>query len=82
LITGPLKGKIIYVYEGINPTVRAGQTVRTGAIIGHIIPGSSTGIEMGFADRNGVPLSHGEYTEGKETIFGKAFARFLKTLSE
>lgn len=80
LLDGPRKGQCVYVYEGINVTVRAGQRVKTGQVIGTIIPGTSTGIEMGFSDCGGVPTSHGEYTEGKETRGGKAFAQFLKQL--
>lgn len=80
LTDGPLKGKVIYVYEGVQVLVHEGEEIAAGQVIGHIIPGTSTGIEMGFADRNGVPLSHGEYTEGKETVFGKEFAKLLASL--
>lgn len=80
LLDGPAKGKIIYVYEGIRVRVHAGQTVKAGHVIGEIIPGTETGIEMGWADANGVPLSHGEYTEGLETVMGKAFTKFLASL--
>lgn len=80
LLDGSLKGHCVYVYEGIKVTVRKGQKVRAGQVIGQIIPGTSTGIEMGFSDCHGVPISHGEYTEGKETVAGKKFAQFLKAL--
>jgi hypothetical protein len=80
LTSGPFRGKIIYVYEGVQVLVRKGEQVAAGQVIGHIIPGTETGIETGFADRNGVPLSHAEYTEGKETVWGKKFAQFLETL--
>lgn len=80
LLNGPAKGRCVYVYEGIHVTVRSGQTVKAGSVIGTIIPGSSTGIEMGWSDCHGVPISHGEYTEGKETKAGKGFAQFLKSI--
>ena len=35
---------------------------------------------MGFADAAGVPLSHGEYTEGVETVWGHKMAAFLADL--
>jgi hypothetical protein len=70
----------VFVYEGVHPSVRPGQVVGAGQRIGSLIPGSSTGIEIGFADANGVPLSHPEYTEGKETVHGKEMARFLAHL--
>ncbi|MDX6609035.1 MAG: hypothetical protein QOF85_960 [Solirubrobacterales bacterium] len=80
LLDGPQTGKYIFVNEGLKPSVRAGQLVQAGDVIGHLIPGSSTGIEIGWADARGVPLSHSEYTEGKETRFGKAMASFLGQL--
>lgn len=79
LLDGPLKGKHIFIYEAIHPTVAAGQIVRAGQQIGYGVFGE-TGIEIGFADANGVPLSHAEYTEGKETIWGKKIKAFLQAL--
>lgn len=81
LLEGPYAGRHVFVYEGIKPSVRAGQIVAAGQTIGSLIPGSSTGIEIGWADANGVPISHGEYTEGKETHGGKAMAKFLSGLT-
>lgn len=80
VLSGPAKGKYWYIYEGFAPSVRAGQVVRAGGVLGHIIPGTSTGIETGWSDASGAPLSHGEYTEGKETRYGKAFDQFLHAL--
>src|SRR5215469_10111649 len=50
---GPLAGRSVYFAEGINPTVRKGQRVTADSVIGTIIPGSSTGIETGFAHGTG-----------------------------
>jgi hypothetical protein len=80
LLDGPQRGKYVFVNEGIQPTVRAGQRVKAGESIGKLIPGSKTGIEIGWANAQGVPLSHSEYTEGKETRYGKSMAHFLHFL--
>ena len=80
LLDGPQRGRSVYVYEGVSPSVRVGQRVGAGQVIGQIIPGTSTGIETGWSSSAGVPLSHSSYTEGKETGAGKAFAQFLEVL--
>jgi hypothetical protein len=80
LLDGPRAGQVIYVYEGIKVTVRKHDIVKAGHMIGEFIPFSPTGIEIGFANASGVPLSHGEYTEGKETKSGKEMKQFLESL--
>jgi murein DD-endopeptidase MepM/ murein hydrolase activator NlpD len=75
LLSGSRAGQIIFVYEGVEATVHAGQHVSAGEQIAMFVPGGS--IEMGFADAAGVPLSHAEYYEGKETIWGREMASFL-----
>jgi murein DD-endopeptidase MepM/ murein hydrolase activator NlpD len=78
LLSGERAGQIVFVYEGVEATVRAGQHVSAGDQIATFVPGGS--IEMGFADANGVPLSHGEYEEGVETEGGKEMAAFLTSI--
>jgi hypothetical protein len=78
LVDGPQAGSVIFVYEGVQATVKAGEEVSAGEQIATFVPGGS--IEMGFADGNGVPLSHAEYTEGKETYWGRRMAVFLSGL--
>jgi hypothetical protein len=78
LLGGERAGQIIFVYEGVAATVHAGQHVSAGDQIATFVPGGS--IEMGFADASGVPLSHGEYEEGKETESGKEMAAFLTSI--
>lgn len=80
LLDGPRRGRYVYVNEGVRPSVRVGQRVGAGEVIGHLIPGSSTGIEIGWAKANGEPVSHAEYHEGLETRAGKGFAAFLGKL--
>jgi murein DD-endopeptidase MepM/ murein hydrolase activator NlpD len=78
LLDGPEAGRVIFVYEGVQATVRAGQRVAAGQQVASFVEGGS--IEMGFADENGVPLSHAEYSEGVETIWGHRMADFLSGL--
>ena len=78
LLDGPRAGQVIYVFEGVQATVHAGERVSAGQQIALFVPGGS--IEMGFADAAGVPISHGEYTEGVETEGGREMARFLAGL--
>ena len=78
LTSGQRAGQVIFVYEGIEATVHAGQHVSAGDQIGAFIPGGS--IEMGFADAAGVPLSHAEYNEGDETRWGREMASFLNSI--
>lgn len=72
---GPDRGKDVFVYEGVDAVVRAGQRIRAGQTIANFRPGGS--IETGWANAAGVPISHGEYFEGKETSGGKQFLSFL-----
>jgi murein DD-endopeptidase MepM/ murein hydrolase activator NlpD len=78
LLDGPEAGRVIFVYEGVHATVHAGQQVSAGQQIASFVEGGS--IEMGFADENGVPLSHAVYHEGDETVWGKRMADFLGSL--
>jgi hypothetical protein len=80
LLDGSHAGQVIFVYEGIAPTVHAGELVLAGQQIGTFVPGSSTGIEIGFADSNGVPLSHATYHEGDVTKWGRKMAAFLSSI--
>src|SRR5262249_48098523 len=75
LLDGPRAGQIIYVYEGVTPTVRAGDTVVAGQRIATFFPGSS--IEIGFSDGNGRPLAAPVYSEGKVTSWGSRMKGFL-----
>jgi len=78
LLDGPEAGQTIFVFEGVQATVRAGQRVSAGQQIASFVDGGS--IEIGFADENGVPLSYAEYNEGDETVWGHRMADFLDGL--
>jgi hypothetical protein len=78
LLDGPQQGSNIFVYEGLRPTVKAGDEVVAGQQIATFYPGSS--IEIGFADSAGTPLAHDHYTEGKVTGWGKRMDSFLSSV--
>jgi murein DD-endopeptidase MepM/ murein hydrolase activator NlpD len=78
LLDGPRAGQVVFVFEGVEANVHAGERVSAGQRIATFVPGGS--IEMGFADAAGTPLSHAEYVEGKETVWGHEMARFLAGL--
>jgi len=78
LLDGPQQGSIVFVYEGLRPTVKAGDEVVAGQQIATFYPGSS--IEIGFANSAGVPLAHDHYTEGKETGWGRKMDHFLSSV--
>lgn len=79
LLDGPLAGYHVFVNEAIQPMVRAGQQVSAGQQIGYGVFGE-TGVEIGFADAAGVPLSHAEYYEGKVTKWGTKMKEWLSGL--
>ena len=67
----------VYYYEGIVPTVKPGDKVKKGQLVGE---GGITGsIEIGWANSEGVPLSVSEHSEGAhaETKYGLAMSRLL-----
>lgn len=72
------KGAYVFIYEGVDAVVKAGDRVAAGQLVATGRPGGS--IEIGFADASGVPLSHAEYYEGKVTKWGKKMAAWLNLL--
>jgi hypothetical protein len=56
LSSGPLMGRIVYVAEGVQPAVRAGDRVDSSTVVGHFAGGG--GIETGWAG----PPSQGDQT--------------------
>jgi murein DD-endopeptidase MepM/ murein hydrolase activator NlpD len=75
LLNGPRASQVIYVYEGVAATVKAGERVSAGQQIANFVPGGS--IEMGFADAAGAPLAAGVYQEGDVTEWGREMQSFL-----
>jgi hypothetical protein len=84
LTAGPYAGRYVYYAEGVTPTVSVGQTLSAGQPVATIVPGSSTGIEIGFA--SGVGQSSyanqygGGYSEGAATAAGAAFSNLVASL--
>ncbi|MBV9804470.1 MAG: hypothetical protein JO130_14815 [Solirubrobacterales bacterium] len=84
LTAGPYAGRYVYAAEGVTPTVSIGQTLSAGQPVATIVPGSSTGVEMGFA--SGVGESSyasqygGGYSEGQLTAAGQAFSNLIASL--
>ena len=80
-LDGPQKGKIVYVAEQINPSVKAGQEVKAGQQIGTYAQ-SGTGIETGFGAPGGRTQAQATtgYTEGQETQAGKQIRQLLERL--
>lgn len=84
LTSGPYAGRYVYYAEGVTPTVSVGQTLAAGQPVATIIPGSATGIEIGFG--SGVGQSSyasrygGGYSEGEATAAGQAFSSLVASL--
>jgi murein DD-endopeptidase MepM/ murein hydrolase activator NlpD len=81
LDSGPARGRTVYVAEQINPSVKAGQRLAAGQVIG-TYAASGTGIETGWGKPSGQTLAQATtgYVEGQVTAAGKSFSNFLKTL--
>lgn len=84
LTSGPYAGRYVYAAEGVSPTVSVGQTLSAGQPVATIVPGSSTGVEMGFAAGVGessyASQYGGGYTEGQLTAAGQAFSDLIASL--
>jgi murein DD-endopeptidase MepM/ murein hydrolase activator NlpD len=79
LLHGDHKGDIVYVAETMKRLVPKGTRVGPGDRIATALPGG-TGIEIGWAKKNGETRAASCYSEGMETHSGKEMARFLKEL--
>jgi len=86
-------GDYVYLAEGIDPVVSAGQTITEGQEIatfsstGHDWNGSDTGIETGWASSSSASNDWtlfrtlcGSYNNSGPTAIGDAFARFLRSV--
>jgi hypothetical protein len=84
LTSGPYAGRYVYYAEGVTPTVSVGQTLQPGQAVATIIPGSSSGIEIGFAAGQGeesyANAYGGGYSEGQLTAAGQAFSNLIASL--
>lgn len=81
---GPGKGRYVYNAEDIEPTVRAGDRIIPGEVIGRATgSGQAPGIEIGWA-RNAHGSAYGTTSDGKpggpEPVYGKNFQAFVQRL--
>lgn len=81
LLSGPNRGKIMYIAEQINDYPHVGAIVQRGHPIARFAP-SGTGIEMGYATKAGQTLARATtgYTEGYATTAGDDFRRYLRSV--
>jgi hypothetical protein len=84
LTAGPYAGRYVFAAEGVTPTVSVGQALSPGHPVATIIPGSSTGVEIGFAAGVGqsayASRYGGGYSEGQLTAAGQAFSDLIESL--
>lgn len=84
LTSGPYAGRYVFYAEGVAPTVHVGQTLAPGQQVATLIPGASTGIEIGFAAGQGqrayASVYGGGYSEGDMTAAGVAFSQLIASL--
>lgn len=77
---GPMKGKFIFMAEGINPHVKPGDKFKAGDVIAHAAD-QGNGMEWGFAQSNGKVLTpYNGAPDGTSMPGGIAFGKFLKSL--
>lgn len=83
-LTHPYQGhKYVYYAEDINPSVKKGQMISAGSVIGRAT-GGATGIEVGWGSATPnltLARSTTGYVEGQQTAAGTAFRNFLQSLA-
>ncbi len=73
ILSGPHKGKTVFVAENITPTVKVGQVLKAGQVLA-LAHGTGALTEQGWAGANGSPKAYSYYKEGQVTPDGKDFA--------
>jgi hypothetical protein len=90
LSSGPAAGCLVYYAEGVQPAhgLSVGQTIRGGQVLATIIPGWSTGIEVGwgagastqtYAAKNRQWSARSD-ADSKATAAGKSFSQLIVAL--
>lgn len=83
LSDGPARGEVVYVAEDLEPSVRVGQQVSSGTVLGQMY-GGPNGIEMGWADPASLPdtmaRAYGQYDGSDPTAFGLNFSQLLVSI--
>jgi cell division septation protein DedD len=83
LLNGPDAGRYVYYAEGVRPTsgISVGRTVGAGQPVATLIPGWSTGIEIGWGAGIGTETyaaAHGEHSY--PTPAGESFSALIASL--
>lgn len=83
LLDGPDAGRYVYYAEGVRPArgIHVGASVQAGHAVAQLIPGWSSGIEIGWGAGSGTETyahKHGEYTY--PTASGESFSALVASL--
>lgn len=79
LSSGPGKGHVVYVAEGIYPTVHTGQTVTAKTVIANMVAPIETGYASGSGTQT-LAATTGELSGPTSTGYGSAYSRLLHAL--
>jgi hypothetical protein len=81
LMNGPDAGRYVYYAEGVRPAVSVGQVVRAGQAVAYLIPGWSSGIEIGWGSGVGTqPLAQKLGENSFPTQAGESFSALIASL--
>ncbi len=81
LTNGPDAGRFVYYAEGVRPAVSVGQVVQAGQTVATLIPGWSSGIEIGWGSGVGTqPLAQKLGESSFPTAAGESFSALIASL--
>lgn len=83
LVHGYRAGRFVYYAEGVRRAkgIHAGLLVRPGRVVAHLIPGWSSGIEIGWGANIGTETLAAEHHQySYPTRCGKNFSNFVRSL--
>lgn len=83
LVHGYRAGRYVYYAEGVRRAkgIHAGLLVRPGRVVAHLIPGWSSGIEIGWGANIGTETLAAEHHQySYPTRCGKNFSNFIRSL--
>ena len=81
LTNGPDAGRYVYYAEGVRPAVSVGQVVQAGQTVAYLIPGWSSGIEIGWGSGVGSqPLAQKLGENSFPTAEGESFSALIASL--
>jgi murein DD-endopeptidase MepM/ murein hydrolase activator NlpD len=81
LMNGPDAGRYVYYAEGLRPAVSVGQVVGAGQAVAYLIPGWSSGIELGWGSGIGTSTLAEQLGEHIfPTAAGESFSALIASL--